>query len=70
MNILLSHFIMSSNSEEDGDSEHGGATSSSKSFRIDPKPFIETHLGIITIGVGITVATVAAIILVHRKRRA
>ena len=54
----------------EGDSTHTGATSSSKSFVVAPKPFIETPLGIATVGVGITVVVVAAVVLVLRKRRA
>jgi len=54
----------------EGDSTHSGATSSVKSFMINLKPFIETPLGIATVGLGITVVVVAAVVFVLRKRRA
>jgi len=53
----------------EGDSMYNGATSSSKSFVVTLKPFIETPLGMATIGVGIIVVVIATIVLVLRKRR-
>jgi len=38
-------------------------------WKITPKPFIETPLGIATIGVGITIIVIAAVVLVLRKRK-
>jgi hypothetical protein len=52
----------------EGDSTHSGATSSLKSFTVTPKSFIETPLGMATVGGGIIVA-IATIVLVLRKRK-
>jgi hypothetical protein len=52
----------------EGDSTHSGAASSSKSFAVTPKSFIETPLGIATVGGGIIVV-IAIIVLVLRKRK-
>jgi len=53
----------------EGDSKHNGAASALRSFAVNPKPFIETPLGMATVGGGITVVVIAAIVLVLRKRR-
>ncbi|MEM2111912.1 MAG: Ig-like domain-containing protein [Candidatus Bathyarchaeia archaeon] len=53
----------------EGDSTHGGATSSSKSFTVTAKPFFETPFGTATVGVGIAAVAVAVVVLVLRKRR-
>ena len=54
----------------EGDSMYNGATSSSKSFAVTSKPFIETPLGMATVGIGIIVVVIVAIVLVLRRRRA
>jgi len=53
----------------EGDSTHSGAISLSKSFSVTPKSFIETPLGIATIGGGITAVVIIAIVLIFRKRK-
>ena len=53
----------------EGDSMHNGATSSSQSFTVTPKPFIDTPLGMATVGGGITIVVIIAIVLVLRKRK-
>ncbi|MBL7169100.1 Ig-like domain repeat protein [Candidatus Bathyarchaeota archaeon] len=53
----------------DGDSMYYGATSSSQSFTVTSKPFIETPLGMATVIVGITVVVIAVIVLVLRMRK-
>jgi hypothetical protein len=52
----------------EGDFTHSGATSSSRSFTVTPKSFIETPLGMATVGIGI-IAAIAAIVLVLRHRK-
>ena len=51
----------------EGDSTHFGATSSSKSFIVNPKPFIETPTGIAAIAGGIA-AILMAVIFILKKR--
>jgi len=53
----------------EGDSVYDGATSSSQSFTVNSKPFIQTPLGMATVGIGIAVVVIVAIVLVLRKGR-
>jgi hypothetical protein len=52
-----------------GDSNHYGSSSSMSNFAVKPKSFIETPLGMATVGAGIIIAVIAAMVLVLRKRR-
>jgi hypothetical protein len=52
-----------------GDSNHYGSSSSWSNFAVKPKSFIETPLGMATVGAGITVAVIVTMVLVFRKRR-
>lgn len=54
----------------EGDLTHTGATSLSKPITVTPKPFLETSLGLATIGVAIVVVVIPVAVFLLRRRKA